>query len=192
MFASPKFIEKVNELLSTELGAIKGFTQNTIEAILDITNECFENAEEQLQNETSLAEKMFPLWDTIHWNAMVSDNEKNPQLYYDLLENMKKWHPCKDVCRKHMRENLAKLDPRKYESKFKHSVDFHNIVNAMTGKPSYNYEKAYKKYALNDCKTCTFSSNIKENAQISKDNFGPITGSYIRMLPNNRHNGSKY
>jgi hypothetical protein len=160
MFVPLRFKEKLCEKIRVELGSIKNMTPKLRDSIIDILHECYDSSEDELNEELELSEKMSSLWACIHWCAAVADDENNPQLYYDLLNNMSKWHPCSQVCRPHMIQNLKRCDPYRYKSKFRHSVDFHNLVNTQLGKSHLSLEEAEYLYRLK-CGGCTFDPNAK-------------------------------
>ena len=75
------------------------------------------------------------MWEYLHYQAKVADKEKKPYLYYGLLNIFLEGHPCADVCRKHLQDNILKCPVANYHSCFEHSVALHNIVNVMLKKP---------------------------------------------------------
>lgn len=132
-------------------------SHDEIESVID-------NAITESWEEMTLAERCGPgLWEFIHWMAAVSDNEDKPHLYEQALALVQEGHPCKDICRPHMRENLRQVDLRDYESAISHSHALHNLVNQQLSKDQYPLIDLEKKLDLG-CDSCTFSPVGKSHA----------------------------
>lgn len=110
------------------------------------------------EDSLSVPEQSGPsIWDFLHWTAKVADDEDNPSLYTDALSVVSRGHPCANVCRKHLVENLSVLPPSNYTSMFMHSFDLHNMVNRQLGKKNFSLHQAKKMYNL-DCESCVFGA----------------------------------
>ena len=66
----------------------------------------------------------------------------------DFFNVLTKVLPCRE-CKAHLKENLAKLPPKLDSRKdlFNWSVDLHNLVNTMMGKPIYDINDVVTKYS---------------------------------------------
>lgn len=127
-----------------------------------------DNAISQAEDDTwrsmSLSERCGPsLWWFLHWIAAVSDDENNPYLYYRALSLLQEGHPCREVCRPHMKENLQILDPRDFSSAVEHSISLHNLVNRQLHKEQFPMKDAINRLDLG-CDTCTFAPDGKGNS----------------------------
>lgn len=98
------------------------------------------------------------IWDFLHWMGKVADDENNPSVYIDALAVVSKGHPCANMCRKHLVQNLRDLPLDNYTSMFKHSYDLHNLVNRQLGKRNFSFQQAKKIYDV-DCESCVFGAH---------------------------------
>lgn len=141
-------------------------------------DDAISQAEDDTWRNMSLAERCGPsLWWFLHWMAAVADDENNPYLYYKALSLLQEGHPCRDVCRPHLRENLRILDPRDFSSAVEHSISLHNLVNRQLHKDQFPLEDAYNRLDLG-CDTCTFALDGKGNSpdnNESKNRYGNLS-----------------
>jgi len=94
-------------------------------------------------------------WGPSMWNSIHSccfaypDNPSSEEKYqaYNFFNSLPSILPCRK-CRTHCAENLEKLPPnlRSRDSLSRWSVDFHNEINKMLGKPIVSYEAVAPKY----------------------------------------------
>jgi hypothetical protein len=153
MFNSRKVQEIADIAVERAMTSIQG-SDIILDSITDVLTQEWEDM--------ALAERAGPsMWETLHWIAKAADAEQKPQVYISQLNIYASAHPCKDVCRPHIRMNLKRLDPSKYKSMFKHSVDLHNIVNRQLGKEIYPLRQAEKDYDL-ECDSCIFDPQSKK------------------------------
>lgn len=159
MYLNEKMISNISDSI------MEGFNfngQNPDQIKKHITN-IIENSMESTWKDMSLAERVGPpIWEYLHWMGAVADSENNPAIYMDSLDILIEGHPCKELCRSHLYDNLMNLNPGDYPSKLEHSIDLHNLVNQQLGKPIYPIMKAKARYNLK-CDSCIFSPSVKNN-----------------------------
>lgn len=117
-------------------------------------------------------------WATLHFICLgVSDNLTDEQKngYIQFFNNLHYVIPCRS-CGDHLRENLQKIKPIDYalvssDELFKWSVDLHNVVNDMLGKPRMNYEDAYKFWRNVPYATFVKEKNEEVVKIVYKDNY---------------------
>lgn len=91
------------------------------------------------------------LWQGLHYITLgypVHPTEEQKQKYKMFFLLLQDTLPC-SVCKKHYKENLAKMPITNTvletkENFVKWLIDFHNVVNVMKGKPTIEYDKARK------------------------------------------------
>ena len=105
------------------------------------------------------------LWFSLHNGAAHAPLEIPENLrvvYWSFLQSLPFWLPC-ITCTKHALEFIEKHADiknsitRSRENLFSFTVDFHNYVNAKTGKPQMSYEDAYNMY-VNQANVSVFST----------------------------------
>lgn len=117
----------------------------------------------EFEDRLSIPDQSGPsIWDFLHWMGKVADDEKNPDVYLDALSVVERGHPCANVCRKHLIENLKVLPTTNFSSMFRHSYELHNLVNKQLGKRIFPLKQAMSNYNI-DCDTCVFGA--KPNAR---------------------------
>jgi hypothetical protein len=105
--------------------------------------------------DTAIQELPTSQWGPSMWNSIHSccfafpDNPSPEEKYqaYNFFNSLPGILPCRK-CRSHCAENLEKLPPNlRSRNTLSHwSVDFHNEVNKMLGKPTVPYEEIEPKY----------------------------------------------
>lgn len=96
------------------------------------------------------------LWGTLHWIARAVDlGEANRDDYNQFLLLLCRSHPC-EKCRKHLTQNLSRINPDHFSSCFEHAFTLHNYVNKILDKPIYDYENVRDLYKFNpiNCNSC--------------------------------------
>jgi len=156
--------------------------------------EALDNAEEDAWSSMSLPERSGPpLWETLHWMGAVADKEHNRNLYVRTLNLLMDGHPCKEICRKGMKEDLRVINYRMYDSMLDHSIDLRNYVNRRMKKPEIPYEYMIQRYDL-ECDSCIFSPSMKShvsNASTTTPSVRPIGGSTTRNQDSSRYDGAR-
>ena len=154
MFMNNKLKDNIVLSIERKLPYIHGVSR---EALMSAIQDGINEAVGETWSNMSLAERCGPsIWDFLSWIAKVADNEGKPDLYYNALELVQEGHPCKEVCRPHIAENLRIVNPMNYPTCFEHVHAFHNLVNKQIGKPQYPLYKATSRYDL-DCDSCIFT-----------------------------------
>lgn len=155
MFANLKFTKNLIAIVSNTLPDELNLTMNETKIITNVIAKAIIASTKLTISEMDVAERAGPcLWGTIHWLALVADKEKKKQLYINLLGVLLEGHPCKELCRPHMKRNLQLININNYASCFEHSVDIHNLVNKQLQKPTITQEEARIFYNL-DCAACS-------------------------------------
>lgn len=156
-----KLRDNIDTAIADTIQSIQGLSITTKNSITDKILLSIDKAIEETDISNKLAEKVGPsLWGTMHWLGKVADSENKKDIYLDYLDILCEGHPCKDVCREHLQSNLQVINPYKYSSMFKHSIDLHNRVNRQLGKPVMTIAEAEAMYNL-DCDTCNFKAKSK-------------------------------
>lgn len=161
MFMNQKLRDNIDASISNTIKSVQGISVTLKNNIISKLSLAVNKAIKDTDSSNKLAEKAGPsLWATMHWLAKVADNENNQDIYLDYLDILCEGHPCKDVCREHLQENLQIVNPYKYSSMFRHSVDLHNRVNRQLNKPTMTLAEAESIYNL-DCDSCNFKAKTK-------------------------------
>lgn len=154
----------VSSVLSGILG-IQGINPESKRHILQAISTGIDNAVEETWEDMTLAERCGPpLWDYLLWMAAVADNEGKPNLYIRALSLLQEGHPCKDICRPHMKSNLQLVNPKDYATCVDHCIALHNLVNRQLGKDEFPPLRAKEKVDLG-CDSCTFNPVGKSRSQ---------------------------
>lgn len=170
MDINPKLKENLIRSIGSSIGreSTRQQTQYRLSPTRSDISSAIDTATKETWDSMNLAERCGPpLWDFLLWMAAVADNENKPDLYLRALELVEEGHPCKDVCRPHIRDNLEIVRVEDYDSSVDHCIDFHNLVNEQLGKPQYPEERAKEKVNLG-CDSCTFSPT--EKSSFSREN----------------------
>lgn len=169
MYLNQQLRDSIEDTIEENIQSIPGLSSPMIDKIMDSVADAIDTAIAQNEEDMKIAEKAGPpMWHTLHWIAQVADNESRPELYRALLNIYLQAHPCKDVCRAHLRKNLTLCNINSYASCFEHSVALHNRVNAQLGKPQFSKIQAMEEYSL-DCDTCIFPAVGKHNVKASEE-----------------------
>jgi hypothetical protein len=89
------------------------------------------------------------MWTSIHDIALAYDpTPEKKQALVAFMENLATLFPCQK-CSPHIREAIKTMPTDSKLSVFKWSIDFHNSVNARTGKPILSYQQAIDAIAKN-------------------------------------------
>lgn len=163
MYMNKKLCDTIADKFNSRISNYSNFSPEIRKFLTSVVEDSILESIEEVWDESGLAERCGPhLWEYLHWIGKVADNEDNPDLYYNALEVLKEGHPCKDLCRPHLKDNLEKINPDDYSSCFEHSYDLHNLVNEQLGKESPTFEEVDLKYDLN-CDSCSFVPSEKNN-----------------------------
>ena len=112
------------------------------------------------------------LWHSIHMLAYVSRTYPERLRFMNMVNHIISGIDCV-YCWNHVESNLRQLPPWSEQywgpgdelGMFRWSVDFHNVVNRMLGKPEFSYQQALEKYDRlyrrtpeldGDCNNCQF------------------------------------
>jgi len=178
------------------LTEIQGISSDARRHMSQMVSSAIESSVANTWEEMTLAERCGPpLWDFLLWTAAVADDEDKPHLYTRALSLIQEGHPCKDICRPHMRSNLQQVNPKDYPTCTDHCIALHNLVNRQLGKDEYPPVKAKEKVDLG-CDSCTFNPVGKSRSSQSHvdKKTGNITGRNETFPTNagkNYYNNSK-
>lgn len=156
--------------------------------------EALDIAEDDAWSSMSLPERSgTPLWEMLHWMGAVADKENNRSIYIRALNLLVDGHPCKELCRKAMKEDLHEVNYRMYGSMLEHSIDLRNHVNHRMGKPDLSPEYMIQRYDL-ECDNCIFSPSMKSHVSDASEtifSIGSSRGNTSRDQSNRRNSGAR-
>lgn len=165
MYLNERLKDNIVESILLSLSEVRDLNNAPRDEVANIIRDAIDIAVEDTWEDMTLAERCGPgLWDFLHWMAAVADDENKPSLYYKALSVVQEGHPCREICRPHMKSNLQQVDPANFNSAVEHSVTLHNLVNAQLGKTEFSVEDAKKRLDLG-CDSCTFNPVEKSRSQ---------------------------
>lgn len=197
MYMNQKLKDNIINSIVSGIVGVQGVNPESKRHISQAASNAIDSAMNETWEDMTLAERCGPpLWDYLLWMAAVADNEDKPHLYLRALTILQEGHPCKDICRPHMKSNLQLVNLKDYPTCVDHCIALHNLVNRQLGKDEFSPLRAKEKVDLG-CDSCTFnpvgkSRSQQHNASKKTSNVSKGNETYIvkDSSYNNRNNSS--